>query len=72
MVQAPFTEDQVCSLNEYQKAGKFHPFTCECGKSDLVATQEGWICPCVCGYTQSWAHAWMANWAWNGGERILR
>jgi hypothetical protein len=25
----------------------------------LVATKDGWVCP-VCGYTQNWAHAFMA------------
>jgi len=28
----------------------------------LVATPEGWICPVPgCGYTQKWAHAFMAD-----------
>ena len=67
---APFTEEQVINLNNYQTKGKFHPFTC-CGHNGcnrmaqtneglLVATTDGWICPCE-KYTQDWAHAFMAE-----------
>ena len=28
IIKAPFTEEQVKILNEYQKSGNFHPFTC--------------------------------------------
>lgn len=27
-ITAPFTEEQVKNLNDYQKSGEFHPFTC--------------------------------------------
>jgi hypothetical protein len=37
---APWTRDQVASLNEYQEAGFFHPFTCHEGHT-LVATGAG-------------------------------
>lgn len=73
MVKAPFTLDQVKNLNEYQSLGKWHPFTCcspddisECqrksGASEgiLLATEEGWICPCG-KYTQDWAHHFMTD-----------
>jgi hypothetical protein len=66
-IQAPFTEDQVNSLNEYQPSGVFHPFTCGGDKcrNDLVATKEGWVCPDPeCDYTQDWAWNWMADWSW--------
>ena len=65
MIHAPFTEDQVESLNEYQKSGVFHEFTCgtENCRDSLVATSEGWTCP-SCDYTQDWAHIWMGNWGW--------
>lgn len=61
-----FTDDQVASLNGYQAAGVMHPFTCGTDKcrADLVATNEGWVCPNGCGYTQNWAHDFMLNWAW--------
>lgn len=65
---APFTEEQVKNLNIYQDSW-FHPFTC-CGHNGckrrehndgiLIATTEGWICPCG-KYKQDWAHAGMAE-----------
>lgn len=27
-IEAPFTDEQVIALNEYQESGRFHPFTC--------------------------------------------
>ena len=69
-IEAPWTPDQVKSLNEYQQSGKFHPFTCSCGYGShaLVAHKAGWTCP-VCSkegraYTQNWCWDWMANWTW--------
>lgn len=67
-----FTEEEVRLLNEFQQAGKYHPFTCcgttsdgeKCDRSkqpndgELIATTSGWICPCG-KYTQNWAHASM-------------
>lgn len=71
--QAPFTEAQVRSLNDYQVSGVMHPFTCgpcrdrlgirEGNDRLLVATPEGWICP-TCDYTQDWCWAWMADGTW--------
>lgn len=65
ILQAPFTPDQVASLNAYQDAEVMHPFTCggDHGSTKLVATPEGWICP-ECPYKQNWAHDWMANRFW--------
>lgn len=67
---APFTDDQVTSLNGYQQAGLFHPFTCGNDSSHelLVATAAGWQCP-SCDYRQNWAHDWMAD---NGWQEVLR
>lgn len=71
-IYAPWTDEQVAALNEFQEAGFFHPFTCGNrgdgnhhwhGSGDLgqlVATKDGWICR-DCDYTQGWAHAMMAN-----------
>jgi hypothetical protein len=65
--RAPFTPDEVASLNGFQEACVWHPFTCgndDCGHI-LVATEGGWTCPRQgCGYTQDWAHAFMADWRW--------
>lgn len=80
-VYAPFTDDQVNSLNAYQVAGVMHPFTCgnrsershvwRDGDGDLgllMATPAGWTCP-QCDYTQDWAHGFMADWSWRSWPR---
>lgn len=67
-VHAPFTPDQVASLNAYQLAGVMHPFTCggsDCHGIRLIAAADGWHCARQsCGYRQTWAHAVMADWSW--------
>ena len=65
MTKAPFTAEQVESINAFQHAGIFHPFTCgvdDC-RHDLVAEPDGMRCP-KCDYRQDWVHDFMANWAW--------
>lgn len=64
-----FSPDEVVKLDEYQRKGQFHPFTCS-NRGDgnhrdiggdlgaLVPTVRGWICP-FCNYTQNWAHDFM-------------
>lgn len=67
-IEAPFNQEQVAQLNRNQQSGYTHPFTCgrepRLGHSDgegiLVARKEGWMCPDD-DYTQSWAHAFMAE-----------
>ena len=75
-VQAPWTDDQVKCLNDFQQAGYVHPFTCggEDCRMDLIATNNGWICPSGCGYTQNWAHDYMLVFKTNPDfvARILR
>lgn len=58
---APWSDEQVRSLNDYQVSGFMHEFTCRCGEV-LVAMPDGWTCDC--GYTQQWAHRWMADDSW--------
>jgi hypothetical protein len=67
-----FTDQEVRSLNAYQRSGNMHPFTCGGNRTDsnhldgegvLIATHKGWIC-CYCDYTQNWAHDFMKNWSW--------
>lgn len=72
---APWTEEQVEALNEYQRDAPMTPFTCpNRGYSHrfhddlrdigvLVATEAGWTCR-DCAYTQDWAHPWMADTSW--------
>jgi len=74
-VEAPWTEEQVANLCEWQRGGFVHPFTCPehggiavpDGASDvhwfevlLLPTRTGWVCSDrSCDYTQSWAHGYM-------------
>ena len=63
-VFAPFTQDQMDSLNGFQNSGYHHPFTCSCGKSDLVAVIGGWHCPKCNEIVQDWAFPFMTDWTW--------
>lgn len=63
IIKAPFTDEEVKNLNEFQKLGFVHVFTCgndHEGNRVLVATNKGWICP-SCDYTQNWCHAIMVD-----------
>lgn len=54
-LNAPWPQDIVDHLNEYQNVGWFHPFTCanDSNHRNLVATVYGWGCP-DCDYVQIW------------------
>lgn len=57
IIYAPWTDKQVEALNFYQKSGRLHPYTCgggggPCSGVDLVATNNGWVCP-QCGRLQT-------------------
>lgn len=63
---APWSDAEVASLNDFQKAGVMHGFTCGGfhGRAVLlIATNEGWECP-ECDYIQGWAHLFMVNRSW--------
>jgi hypothetical protein len=73
---APWTDDEVDSLNAYQQSGAGHEFTCgddacrggKAGRpgsrqAPLIAGPGGWLCR-FCPYRQDGAHPWMANWEW--------
>jgi hypothetical protein len=62
-ITAPFTEEQVKALNGWQKNGMTHPFTCPTHSTEpLTAKTDGWHCEAHgCGYTQDWAHDFMAK-----------
>lgn len=64
MGQSDFSDKKIDELNKHQKDGRFHPYTCDrkgvnCTVNDddgvLIATKEGWICPCG-SYKQNWHH----------------
>lgn len=61
MQRAPFTDEQIAALNQFQADGRFHPYTCgnDSTHANLVATRDGWICP-DCDYRQAWAAVFQA------------
>lgn len=65
-VKAPWSEEQVDTLNRLQTSGVLHPFTCrrrgehEVDNDILVAAVDGWACP-SCDYTQDWAYDHMLD-----------
>lgn len=63
-IKAPWTDEQVEKLNDFQTCGRVHPFTCpgnsRCPQLKLTATNEGWVCACG-EYKQNWAHSFMAR-----------
>lgn len=65
-IVAPWTDEQVDALNDYQAESMFHPYTCSEAhtgdRRNLVATTRGWICR-YCNYTQDWAHSQVVE-AW--------
>lgn len=79
-VQAPWTPEQVESLNSFQACPWFHAFTCPHRvlhqrqipepEGSLTATPAGWVCGAAqpdgtsCGYMQDWAHEFMADGSW--------
>ena len=72
LTEAPWTDDEVASLNAYQACDHVHPFTADDGDV-LVATRDGWIHPVfddeVC---QRWAHKFMADWSWKTMASVLQ
>jgi len=55
----PWSDEKVARLNEHQKDGRFHPYTCPGNRKvcenhrELVATTNGWVCQCG-KYKQMW------------------
>jgi hypothetical protein len=60
-LRAPWTAEQVETLNRYQASGLMHPYTCPnwhgepVERRNLLATEAGWTCR-HCDYKQDWAH----------------
>src|SRR5271157_2144496 len=63
VVTAPWTEDQVKSLEGWQSCGFVHPFTAEDG-TVLIPTVDGWRKTRDGSVVQDWAHDFMADWSW--------
>jgi hypothetical protein len=70
-----WTKDQVESLNAYQKAHVFHPFTGkrkpDGSETILIATLEGWVEEEGGPVVQDWAHSFMMDWTWKAGTEIV-
>ena len=61
-----FRQEQVDSINGYQRQSFFHPFTCgnnHDGARVLVAEKTGMKCP-TCDYHQDWCHNFMTDNSW--------
>lgn len=75
-VKAPFTADQVASLNGFQIHSMMHPFTCgedicrRKNQSVLYALEDGWHC-WYCDYTQDWAHGYMTDRSWETAAKAI-
>ena len=74
-IRAPFTRNQVWSINAYQDAALDTQLTCpQCQilrqgtRMSLTATTLGMICSnnrmTGCTYTQNWAYKRMGDWSW--------
>jgi len=80
-VLAPFTDDQVASLNAHQESGHLPPYTCEapfCHDRDVIgesfplaADRDGLHCigGFGCTYTLTWAYSRTTDWSWRAAER---
>ncbi len=57
IIRAPWSEDVVRRLYQWQKSGIVHPYTCGDAKcrAVLIPTVNGWRCP-DCSYRQNWCH----------------
>lgn len=58
MIYAPYTEEQVARLREWQASDFVHPFTC-CHVG-MNVEQHGFVC-LKCGNIQTWCHDFMAE-----------
>jgi len=63
LIYAPWTSEQVKSLNGWQAHEEVHPFTSSAGKN-LIATSDGWVEVPGGPVVQKWAHHFMADWSW--------
>jgi hypothetical protein len=61
-VFAPWTDEQVKSINEFQASGKMHPLTCgNRDRAPLIAYTDGLACS-FCDYRQNWCPEFALKW----------
>ena len=74
MIKAPFNDEQIRSINEFQHCNYFHPFTCANDSNHvLVAYNAGLMCPNNdCKYTKEWVHNFMQDFSWQQTVAILK
>jgi len=60
---APWTEDEVASINEYQRSNKFLPFVCS-ERHNLTAKSDGFSCPICPQFFLNWTYPWVLNSFW--------
>jgi rubrerythrin len=75
-IRAPWTSEEVDSLNNFQQYGNIHPFTCRTCGYTLRAYQDGWWCTNCNKRRQLWAHWFMfesadEHWASNNWGRLM-
>lgn len=62
-VSAPFSDEQLKSINTYQREGRFTPLVCKCG-GKLYGRHDGLACP-SCFEVTNRCPRWVTNWIWN-------
>lgn len=73
--RAPWTADQLSSLEQYQKSETFSPFVCsvdhvfEIGNSMLICRECEYPNLPPSAYGQDWAYVWTVDWSWKQLER---
>ncbi len=60
---APFTEDQIKSINRFQKSGILSPITCSCN-GHFYAREDGLTCP-GCFSKLEVVPVFTTNWFWD-------
>lgn len=56
IVKAPWDYITRAALKVWQTTGSVHPYTSHDGIS-LEVTDDGFVCPCGCGFAQDWCFA---------------
>jgi hypothetical protein len=75
ILTAPWTPEQVDTLNLAQRSGGMHPLACGAHHPrdlpTLIATPDGWTCPDEdCTFAQDWAYTFMLRPTTSTGEPL--